>query len=97
MAHCLLIDGNNIVFRAFYAFGNQRLKTRDGLQTGAVYGFVRMLTKILKDKKPDLVAVAFDTSRNTFRKKRSRTIDRKKSCCKRQRSCAILYISLDKS
>ena len=70
MAHCLLIDGNNIVFRAFYAFGNQRLKTRDGLQTGAVYGFVRMLTKILKDKKPDLVAVAFDTSRNTFRKKK---------------------------
>ena len=70
MAHCLLIDGNNIVFRAFYAFGNQRLKTRDGMQTGAVYGFVRMLTKVLKDKKPDLVAVAFDTSRNTFRKKK---------------------------
>ena len=70
MSHCLLIDGNNIVFRAFYAFGSQRLKTRDGLQTGALFGFVRMLTKILKEKKPDLVAVAFDTSRNTFRKKR---------------------------
>lgn len=70
MAHCLLIDGNNIVFRAFYAFGSQRLKTRDGMQTGALFGFVRMLTKILKDKKPELVAVAFDTSRNTFRKRK---------------------------
>ena len=70
MANCLLIDGNNIVFRAFYAFGTQRLKTRDGIQTGALFGFVRMLTKILKEKKPELVAVAFDTSRNTFRKKR---------------------------
>ena len=70
MANCLLIDGNNIVFRAFYAFGSMRLKTRDGMQTGAIFGFVRMLTKVLKEKKPDLVAVAFDTSRNTFRKKR---------------------------
>lgn len=70
MAQCLLIDGNNIVFRAFYAFGNQRLKTKSGLQTGAIYGFVRMLTKVLKEKKPELVAVAFDTSRNTFRKRK---------------------------
>ena len=70
MAQCLLIDGNNIVFRAFYAFGNQRLKTRDGMQTGAIFGFVRMLTKVLKEKKPELVAVAFDTSRNTFRKRK---------------------------
>lgn len=70
MANCLLIDGNNIVFRAFYAFGSQRLKTKDGMLTGALFGFLRMLTKILKEKKPELVAVAFDTSRNTFRKKK---------------------------
>ncbi|HNX75588.1 MAG TPA: DNA polymerase I [Candidatus Rifleibacterium sp.] len=69
MPNCLLIDGNNIIFRAFYAFQNQRLKTSDGVQTGALYGFLRMLLKMLKDRRPDLVAVAFDTSRNTFRRK----------------------------
>lgn len=70
MKNCLLIDGNNIVFRAFYAFGSQRLSTSSGLHTGALYGFVRMLTKVLKEKNPDLVAVAFDTTSNTFRKKK---------------------------
>lgn len=69
MRRCLLIDGNNIIFRAYYAFQAQRLKTHDGKPTGAVYGFVRMLLKMLKDREPELVAVAFDTSRDTFRKK----------------------------
>jgi DNA polymerase-1 len=69
MRRCLLIDGNNIIFRAYYAFQTQRLKTRDGKPTGAIYGFVRMLLKMLKERQPELVAVAFDTSRNTFRKK----------------------------
>ncbi|MBU1108653.1 MAG: DNA polymerase I [Candidatus Riflebacteria bacterium] len=69
MANCLLIDGNNIVFRAYYAFQNQRLKTSDGQQTGALYGFLRMMLKMLKDRQPDLVAVAFDTSRDTFRRR----------------------------
>lgn len=69
MARCLLIDGNNIVFRAYYAFQNQRLKTRAGQPTGALYGFLRMVLKMIKDRQPDLIAVAFDTSRDTFRRK----------------------------
>jgi len=69
MAKCLLIDGNNIVFRAYYAFQNQRLKTSAGMQTGALFGFIRMITKVLKERSPKLVAVAFDTTSNTFRKK----------------------------
>ena len=69
MHRCLLIDGNNIIFRAYYAFQSQRLKTRDGKPTGAVYGFARMLLKMLKERQPELVAVAFDTSRDTFRKR----------------------------
>ena len=69
MSHCLLIDGNNIVFRAYYAFQNQRLKTSDGQPTGALYGFLRMMLKMLKDRQPDLIAVAFDTSRDTFRRR----------------------------
>ncbi len=69
MSDCLLIDGNNIVFRAYYAFSSQRLKTSYGLPTGAVYGFLRMILKLLKERQPKMVAVAFDTSRDTFRKK----------------------------
>jgi DNA polymerase-1 len=69
MKRCLLIDGNNIIFRAYFAFQRQRLKTSSGMPTGAIYGFMRMLLKMLKDRKPDLIAVAFDTSRDTFRKK----------------------------
>ncbi|NLM17701.1 MAG: DNA polymerase I [Candidatus Riflebacteria bacterium] len=69
MKKCLLIDGNNIVFRAYYAFANQRLKTKDGLLTGALYGFLRMTLNLLKEMKPDYVAIAFDVSRDTFRKK----------------------------
>lgn len=68
MARCLLIDGNNIVFRAYYAFQNQRLRTRDGQPTGALYGFLRMMLKMLKERQPDYLAVAFDTSRDTFRR-----------------------------
>jgi DNA polymerase-1 len=69
MPRCLLIDGNNIVFRAFYAFQRQRLKTRDGKPTGAIFGFTRMLLKMISERKPDLIAVAFDTTRDTFRRK----------------------------
>ncbi len=69
MAECLLIDGNNIVFRAYYAFHRQRLQTSTGFHTGALFGFVRMITNILQERKPDLVAVAFDVTSNTFRKK----------------------------
>ena len=69
MAGCLLIDGNNIVFRAFYAFQSQRLRTRSGTPTGALFGFTRMLVKLLRERQPELVAVAFDVSRDTFRRK----------------------------
>lgn len=69
MKQCLLIDGNSILFRAYFAFQRQRLKTKSGKPSGALYGFLRMLLKMLKDRDPDLVAVAFDTSRDTFRRK----------------------------
>lgn len=68
MSKCLLIDGNNIVFRAYYAFARQNLKTSKNEPTGALYGFLRMLLKMIHDERPDYLAVAFDTSRDTFRK-----------------------------
>ncbi|RCK81685.1 MAG: DNA polymerase I [Candidatus Ozemobacter sibiricus] len=69
MGLCLLIDGNNLVFRAFYALDGKNLKTRSGQPTGALFGFTKMLIKLLKDKQPAFAAAAFDVSRETFRKR----------------------------
>ncbi|SDF78657.1 DNA polymerase I [Sporomusa acidovorans] len=61
----VIIDGSSLVHRAFHAL--PMLRTADGLYTNAVYGFTTMLVKLLTEYKPDLVAVAFDKSRITFR------------------------------
>jgi len=63
-----LIDATAFCYRAFYAFSN--LSTSFGQPTNAVYGFVRMLNKTLKDNSPDYIAVCFDVSRDTFRQKK---------------------------
>ncbi|MFH0800163.1 MAG: DNA polymerase I [Pseudomonadota bacterium] len=60
-----LIDGANYFFRAFYAIRN--LSNSKGFPTGALYGFAQMLLKLLREEKPDLVAVCFDTPEPTFR------------------------------
>ncbi|MBP7633363.1 DNA polymerase I [Candidatus Ozemobacteraceae bacterium] len=70
MPGCLLIDGNNIVFRAFYAFEGKNLRTRNGLPTGALFGYTRMLLKLLRERRPEFVCVAFDVARETFRHRR---------------------------
>ncbi|MFQ5522475.1 MAG: DNA polymerase I [Acidimicrobiia bacterium] len=61
-----LIDGNSIAYRAFYALPED-LATRSGVVTNAVFGFTRMLIRLLKDHHPEAVAVAWDVSRETFR------------------------------
>src|SRR5690554_977599 len=61
-----LLDGNSIAYRAFYALPED-LATRSGQVTNAVFGFTRMLIRMLKDFHPDGVAVAWDVSRETFR------------------------------
>jgi DNA polymerase-1 len=63
-----LIDGNSFCYRAHYAIKN--LSTKEGRPTGAVFGFVNMLNKIIKDEAPDLLAVAFDLEVPTFRHKK---------------------------
>jgi len=60
-----LIDGNNYVFRAFYAIPN--LTNSRGFPTNAVYGFTTMLIRLLKEWQPDYLAVAFDVQGPTFR------------------------------
>jgi len=61
----LIIDGNSLVYRAFFAL--PLLQTRQGLYTNAVYGFATMLLRLLEEEKPDYVAVAFDQGKVTFR------------------------------
>ncbi len=66
----MLLDGNSLAFRAFYALPAENFKTRGGLTTNAVYGFTAMLINLLRDEKPSHVAAAFDVSRKTFRKEK---------------------------
>ena len=60
-----LIDATAFCYRAFYALPG--LVTSSGQPTNAIYGFINILNKILKEKKPQYLAVCFDVSRKTFR------------------------------
>ncbi len=64
----LLIDGNSVLFRGFYAtcYGNI-MKTSKGVYTNAVYAFANMLNKAIKMLNPDYLVVAFDKGKHTFR------------------------------
>jgi len=67
-AKLALIDGNALLYRAFYAL--PPLTNSKGIPTGAIYGFTRMLIKLLREEKPDYLACAFDKGKKTFRHKR---------------------------
>ena len=64
-ATLLLVDGNNLLFRSFFAM--PRLTRSDGLPNGALHGFVATLRKILREETPAYAAVAFDAPGPTFR------------------------------
>ncbi|MGZ8746165.1 MAG: DNA polymerase I [Mycobacterium sp.] len=66
----MLLDGNSLAFRAFYALPAENFKTQGGLTTNAVYGFTAMLINLLRDEQPTHIAAAFDVSRQTFRKEK---------------------------
>ncbi|WP_434751946.1 DNA polymerase I [Paenibacillus amylolyticus] len=61
----ILIDGNSIIYRAFFAM--PPLTNSKGLHTNAVYGFTTMLLRLLEEHKPTHVMVAFDAGKITFR------------------------------
>jgi len=63
----LLLDGNSLVFRAWFALADAGLRTSAGQQTQAVFGFTTMLARLLQDFRPDGLAVAFDRPEPTFR------------------------------
>ncbi|MCD8041110.1 MAG: DNA polymerase I [Clostridia bacterium] len=67
MDKLVLIDGNSLLNRAFYA--TPVFSTKDGKPTNAIFGFTKLLLKILDDLKPKYIAIAFDLKAPTFRHK----------------------------
>jgi DNA polymerase I len=61
-----IIDGSSYIFRAYFGI-RQFLSTSTGFPTNALYGFINMLQKVVKDEKPDYLCVAFDSKEKTFR------------------------------
>lgn len=68
MSKILLVDGNAMLFRAYYAskYG-KRMSTSNGIPTNAVYGFAMMFKKAMELIRPDYVCVAWDSGKPTFR------------------------------
>ncbi len=65
MKHLFLIDGSGFIFRAYHAL--PPMTRPDGTPVGAVYGFTKMIMKLVEDTDADAVAVVFDRARKTFR------------------------------
>ena len=66
MSKLLLLDGNSLTYRAFFAVPED-MATRSGQPTGAVFGFTSMLINLVRDHRPDAIAVCFDRREPTFR------------------------------
>ena len=70
MKRAILIDGNNLLFRSYYAtaYTGNMMKNSKGVPTNAIFGFVNMINKIIKEESPEYILVAFDKGKN-FRHK----------------------------
>ena len=68
MKKIVLVDGNNLLFRSYYAtsYTGNIMRNKDGFPTNGVYGFVNMINKIINEEKPEYMMVAFDIGK-TFR------------------------------
>ena len=66
MKKAILIDGNNLIFRSYYAtaYNGNLMKNSKGFPTNALFGFVNMMNKIIKEEKPVYIIVAFDKGKN---------------------------------
>ncbi len=62
-----VVDGHALCYRAYFAFIRNPLVNSQGQNTSAIYGFARMLIKLVQEQKPDYLAVAFDPPKKTFR------------------------------
>ena len=68
MKKIVLIDGNNLIFRSYYAtaYSGVIMRNSKGFPTNALYGFINMMNKIIREDKPEYILVAFDKGK-TFR------------------------------
>lgn len=68
MEKVILVDGNNLMFRSYYAtaYTGSLMKNKEGFPTNALFGFVNMMNKIIAEESPKYIAVAFDVGK-TFR------------------------------
>ena len=68
MKKVILVDGNNLLFRSYYAtaYSGNFMKNSKGFPTNGLFGFVNMITKIINEENPELILVAFDIGK-TFR------------------------------
>ena len=66
----LLVDGSSYLYRAFHALPD--LRSSDGRPTGAIYGVLNMLQKLIKSERPDYLSVIFDTPAKTLDRKSTR-------------------------
>ena len=68
MKKVILVDGNNLMFRSFYAtlYSGSVMTNKEGFPTNALYGFVNMMNKIIAEERPEYIMVAFDIGK-TFR------------------------------
>lgn len=66
MKKIILVDGNNLLFRSYYAtaYSGSLMKNSKGFPTNALYGFVNMMNKIISEENPEYIAVAFDIGKN---------------------------------
>ena len=62
-----VLDGHALCYRAYYAFINNPLRNSKGQNTSAIFGFARMLFKLINDQKPDYLIAAFDPPKKSFR------------------------------
>jgi len=63
----MVVDGHSLAYRAFFALPVENFTTKDNQHTNAIYGFLSMFVNLIKAEQPTHVAVAFDTSRHSFR------------------------------
>lgn len=71
MKKVILVDGNNLMFRSYYAtaYTGNIMRNSKGFPTNALYGFTSMMNKIINEENPEYIAVAFDIGKN-FRKQK---------------------------
>ena len=68
MKKVILVDGNNLLFRSYYAtaYSGSNMRNSKGFPTNGLFGFINMMNKIINEEKPEYIVVAFDKGK-TFR------------------------------